>query len=305
MHLGFCIPQMGKAVSPGAVRAVATRAEDVGYRTVWGLERILRPLEPQTPYARFPGGRFPDVYGTVYDPIGTLVWAAAFTKRVRLGISVMVLPLHAPIHAARRVATLDVLSGGRVVLGVGTGWSKDEYDAAGVAFERRAARMEEYLCALRALWGPDPVEFAGTFYSVPRSEVGPKPLQDPLPIAFATFNPLGFRMLARHCQGWNPQRLVPSQIREQGDRLRAAIRAEGRDPSVFEIAYRVNMPIQPGPVNGERMPFSGPIESFREDLAALAEAGVDEVHFDVQFLPDVTTTDDHLRYLELLRACWP
>lgn len=305
MHLGFCIPQLGKAVSPEAIRAVAERADDLGYRSVWGLERILRPLEPQTPYARFPGGKFPDVYATVYDPISTLVWAAAFTKRIRLGTSVLVLPCHAPIHTARRVATLDVLSGGRVVLGVGSGWSKDEYDAAGVPFERRAARMREYLRVLRALWGPDPVEFAGEFYTVPKSEIGPKPLQRPLPIYLATFNPMGFRTLAKYCEGWNPQRLMPSQIREQGDLLRAAIRAEGRDPSTFEISYRVNMPIPPAVVNGERMPFSGPIESFREDLAALAEAGVDEVHFDVQFLPDVTSTDGYLRYLAQLRACWP
>lgn len=305
MQLGFCIPQIGKAVSPNAIRAVAERAEELGYRTLWGLERILRPLAPQTPYARFPGGLFPDVYATVYDPISALVWAAAFTKRIRLGTSVLVLPFHSPIDTARRIATLDVLSGGRVVLGVGSGWSKDEYDAAGVPFERRAARMQEHLRALRALWGPDPVEFAGAFYTVPKSDVRPKPLQRPLPILFATFNPLGFRTLARYCEGWNPQRLVPSQVREQGNLLREAIRAEGRDPSMLEIAYRVNMPIQPAVVNGERMPFSGPIESFREDLAALAEAGVDEVHFEVQFLPDVVSTDGYLRYLDMLRVCWP
>lgn len=304
VELGFNLPQIGKGASPDSIKVVAQRCEELGYRTIWGLERILRPLNPQTRYASRPDGTFAPQYGNVYDGLEALTWAAAFTKRIRLGMSVLVLPWHPPIDTARRVATLDNLSGGRVDLGVGSGWSKDEYDAAGIPFERRAGRMKEYLQALRTLWGPDPVEHSGEFYRIPLGEAGPKPVQQPLPLYYATTHRLGYRMLAAYCEGWNPQRLTARQIQEISADLRAMLRENGRDPATLRIAYRVNMPVIAEPPVGDHMPFKGPLEQFPDDLAALAEAGVDEVHFETAFLPDVETTDDYLRWAEKLRVLW-
>ena len=307
MEVGFGVPQVGRAVTADTIRIVAQRCEDLGYRTLWSLERIIRPLDPQTRYnaARRPDGTFHEQYGQVFDPFETLTWAAAFTSRIRLGTSVVVLPFHSPVDVARRAATLDHLSGGRLDLGVGSGWSKDEYDAAGTPFERKAGRMNEYFQVLHKLWGPDPVEHHGEFYAVPLSDVNPKPLQDPLPVYYATNGALGFRMLAKYCQGWNPQRMTPRQMQEHRELLGSMIADAGRDPSALRIAYRVTLPIIVDPPPGERMPFRGPIEEFPDDLAALAEAGVDEVHFDVGFLDEVTSADAYIRWAERLRGCWP
>lgn len=305
MDLGFSLPQCGNSVTPDGIRIVAQRCEELGYRTVWGLERILRPLNPQVGYANRPPASFAEQYRSVFDGLEILTWTAAFTTRVRLGMSVVVLPWHSPIDTARRVATLDILSGGRFDFGIGSGWSKDEYDAAGVPFERQSGRMYDYFKALEALWGPDPVEYHGEFYTIPASEIGPKPLQRPVPLYYATFNERGFRMLAKYCHGWNPQRMTPTRVREQADLLKSMVRDAGRDNVTFRTAYRVNMPIIADSEMGERLPFSGPFEQWNEDLAALNEAGVDEVHFETGFLPDVNGTDDYLRWAENLRALWP
>src|SRR5262249_26329487 len=162
--LGFSLPQLGPQAGADNLVRVATEAENLGYDSVWVLERLLWPLSPKEPYPPSPDGSLPEAYQNVLDPIETLTFIAARTGKIGLGTSVMVLPFHSPIILARRIATLDVLSGGRALIGVGVGWSTDEFEAAGVPFERRGARSDEILQAMIDIWTREPVSFNGKLF---------------------------------------------------------------------------------------------------------------------------------------------
>ena len=147
MRVGISLPQLGPQASPESLIKVARHAEEIGYDSVWVLERLLWPLAPKEPYPATPDGSLPETYQIVLDPIETLTFVAAHTQKVQLGTSVLVLPYHTPIQLARRIATLDVLSGGRALVGVGAGWSRDEFEAVGTPFERRGAGCPSCLAA--------------------------------------------------------------------------------------------------------------------------------------------------------------
>lgn len=151
--------------------AVASRAEALGYASLWTFQRVLHPV------ARDLGPAHQDVH----DSVVALAYVAAHTERIGLGTATICAPFIAPGLLAKATASLDVLSGGRLTVGLGLGWLPEEYTAANVPYERRGPRMDEYLRCLHALWTDDPVEFAGEFYAVDRSHVGPRPLQRPHP----------------------------------------------------------------------------------------------------------------------------
>src|SRR5512142_1697929 len=147
MQLGIHLPHAGSQATPALIRRFARRAEDMGLSDVWVSEHII------VPRAQFP--RSP----LFYDPILTLTWVAAVTERVRLGTSVIVLPMRHPLPLAKELSTLQNLSGGRLILGVGVGWMEDEFAALGVPFHERGRRMDEGIAMMRAVWSQDPVTF--------------------------------------------------------------------------------------------------------------------------------------------------
>ena len=149
MRLGFGLPQVGSFGDPDAIAAVAKRAEALNFDSLWVLDRFLFPLEWQTPY---PLGTPPESFKQVLDPVEILTFAAAHTSAIGLGTSVLNLPYYNPVLLARRLTTLDVLSGGRLRLGLGIGWSLDEYQAAGTPWEGRGDRMGEAVEVLKAIW---------------------------------------------------------------------------------------------------------------------------------------------------------
>ncbi|MBI2912180.1 MAG: TIGR03619 family F420-dependent LLM class oxidoreductase, partial [Chloroflexi bacterium] len=204
MNLGINLPQFGAHASAAAIRQVATGAEGMGCEAVWVQERLLRPTNPRQPY----GGvmmPWPEAYRVVFDPIETLTYAAAVTQRIRVGTSVLDALFHPPVVLARRLATLDQLSGGRLTVALGQGWSEDEFASVNVPLKRRGAGFEEFVQALRAVWGPDPARFEGRFYRIPESEIGPKPLQQPHPPLLAGgFTPAAVQRAARLGMGYNP-----------------------------------------------------------------------------------------------------
>ena len=153
MEIMMALPHTGKLASPETISRVAEEAERMGCATVWVLERLLRPT----------GGSMPDHYATVYDPLETLSYVAAKTERVKLGTSIIDALFHVPATLARRFATLDRLSGGRVIAGLGQGYASEEFAAANVPMSRRGAGFEEFIRAMRAAWGADPVSFSRRF----------------------------------------------------------------------------------------------------------------------------------------------
>jgi probable F420-dependent oxidoreductase len=181
MKLGFSLPVAGAWATPANQVRVAQEAERLGYHSLWVLQRLLFPVAPQNDYPPMPGRPWPDCFESVADPVVSLAFVAGVTSRIRLGTSVLVMPYYTPVMLAKQLATLDRVSGGRLDVGLGVGWSKDEYDAVGVSYEKRGRRADEFLACLKAIWTEDPVEFRGEFYRVPRAFVRPRPVQSPHP----------------------------------------------------------------------------------------------------------------------------
>lgn len=274
MKVGMSLPQIGPQASAENLIAVARRAEELGYDSLWVLERLLWPLNPREPYPASPDGHLPDAYQLVFDPIETLTFVAANTRRIQLGTSVLVLPFHTPIELARRVATLDVLSGGRVLLGVGAGWSRDEFEAAGTPFEKRGARCDEFLQAMIDLWTKDPVKFDGKFYHIPESKVGPKPAQKPHPpIYVAGSGQFIFDRAARFGNGWNPAGF-PSFDALEGMIKQFRSTAERAGRGEMEVVLRSFTIVFKEPNAAARGPMMGTIDEVREDIGRLRDIGV-------------------------------
>ncbi len=177
-RLGVALPNCGIKASAEGILAVATAAERLGFHSVWTFDRLLMPVTAKGAYTY----GLPATNAWLFDPIETLTWVAAHTDRVTLGTSVLNSLLQSPLLLARRLATLDQLSSGRAVAGIGQGWMPEEYEASGVPMSRRGAGFEEHLAAMRACWGPNPVEFTGGFYQISRAEVGPKPVTGRVPL---------------------------------------------------------------------------------------------------------------------------
>jgi len=302
VKVGISLPQLGSQASPENLVKVARHAEELGYDSVWVLERLLWPLSPREPYPASPDGSLPEAYQNVFDPIGTLAFVAAHTHRVQLGTSVLVLPYHTPIQLARQIATLDVLSAGRALIGVGVGWSPDEFEAVGVPFERRGARSDEILEAMIALWTKDPVKFDGNFYHIAESKVGPKPVQQPHPpIYIAGFGQYAFDRAVRFGSAWNPAG-IPSFEWLDGMIKQFRETAERAGRGGMEVMLRSFTVVLKESVSGQRSPMSGTAEEIRGDVRRLREMGVTHL---IQSPPALgfdprAGIDDMLRLMELL-----
>jgi len=204
MRFGFALPQVGSAVGPEGLVTAAKRAEDLGFDSLWVLDRILWPVNPRVPYP-IGDGSLPVKYKSVLDPLETLTFAAAHTRRVALGTSVLNLPWYNPVLLARRLTTVDILSAGRLRVGFGIGWSPDEYEAAGATWQERGKRADELIQALKKIWTTDPVDFQGKYYRIPKSVIGPKPVQKPHPpIYMAAYAPSALKRVATEANGWFP-----------------------------------------------------------------------------------------------------
>ena len=298
MRLGFFPPQLGPLAGPDALTRVAQRAEEIGFDSLWVTERSLFPLELQTPY---PVGDMPEHYKFALDPLDALGFLAGQTSRIALGTSVLILPWYSPVLLARRLATLDLLSNGRLRVGVGVGWSKDEYDVAGTEWGNRGKRMEEALQALKVIWTTDPVEFEGQFYSIPRSIIGLKPVQKPHPpIYMAAYVPAALARVARHADAWHPVGIPLSALPEMFAGVQAMAGEAGRDPAALELAVRAYIFLSDQPLGDDRSDFTGTPEQISSDIARAREIGVSELMFDVTLAPDVRSVEDILERMELL-----
>jgi probable F420-dependent oxidoreductase len=291
MELTIALPHTGKLASPETIAYAAKEAERMGCGTVWVLERLLRPV----------GGGMPDSYAKVYDPMETLAWVAAKTERVRLGTSIMDALFHVPVVLARRFATLDHLSGGRVIAGLGQGYAPQEFAAANIPLSRRGAGFEEFIEAMRAAWAPDPVSFSGRFYTIPESEINPKPLQDGgPPIVIAAMKAAAVERAGRLGFGLNP--LPPSweALEETLGTFRDAARKAGHVSEDLPVIVRANTAVGEVYAPEGEPPLTGSHEKIMEDLERMREMGVDEVFFDMNryALP----VEEQLKLLERLRG---
>ena len=299
MRLGFILPQLGPAASPDAIISVAQRAEALGYGSLWVTDRVLYPVQPQTPYMGSPDGSLPEPYKIVLDPLHTLTFAAAHTSRIALGTSILDMPFYNPVLLARSLTTLDVLSGGRLRVGLGQGWSQDEHDAAGGSMKTRGPRADEFIQVLKAIWTTDPVEFQGKFFQIPESIIQPKPVQKPHPpIYLAGYAPGAMQRVASAADGWFPASVPEAEMMES---LRGMARQAGRNPSDIKLIIRANLHVTGAPLGDQRWPFTGSLDEITSDIQGAKKVGADELFFDPTFSPNGTSLEGYLSRLEQMK----
>ena len=302
MRIGFALGNIGPIGTAKAIGTIARRAEALSYDSLWTVERLLRAVAPQTPYPVTPDGLLPEEYAHALDPLDTLSFAAAVTTKVMLGTSVLDMPYYNPTVLARRLTTIDILSNGRLRVGLGLGWSKDEMDASGAEMKERGAKADEFIAVLKAIWTTNPVEFHGKYYQVPKSYISQKPVQKPHPpIYLAAFAPPALKRLATVADGWNPVMIPPAGMAQMFGQIKEMAKAAGRDPSSLQLVIRGNVLLSEKPLAKDRALFSGTMEQLKEDLAACREIGAHEVFFDPTFSAGAQELDHWLVLMEELR----
>ena len=303
MKIGFSLPNIGPIGTAEAITRVAQRAEALGYSSLWTIERLLYPLKLQRPYPGTPDGHLPEIYKQALDPLDALTYVAAQTKTIKLGTSVLDMPYHNPVVLARRLTTLDVLSNGRLCVGLGLGWNKDEMDATGADMTKRGALADEFLPLLKAIWTTNPVEFHGKFFNVPQSYVNLKPVQKPHPrIILGAFVPAALKRLAKLADGWNPVFLPIAVMADMLGSIRQMARDAGRDPSAISMIVHAVLEITDKPLTKDRAIFSGSLEQISDDVRGCARIGAEEVFFDPAFAPGGQSLDHWLSLLEELQG---
>ncbi|AEV83647.1 luciferase [Actinoplanes sp. SE50] len=279
MRLGVNLPQTDRYDLARDVTVFARAAEEIGYDSLWAYERILAPVDTSGPHGLYgvPDLPWPPSYSHTTDALVTLSLAAAVTSRVELGTSVLVPGLHLPFRLARSIAALDTASGGRVIAGLGSGWSIDEFAAtAPRPIEERGAALDEFLDIAAAVWGPDPVSYATDRYRLAPSRVNPKPARR-VPIYLAGGNRTALSRIARRGDGWLPTGVPPQQVGRILGELRAEAAAGGRDPESLTCIFQLGVRgLAEAPDEG-RQPYTGSLRQIVTDIAALEEAGVDHV----------------------------
>jgi probable F420-dependent oxidoreductase len=303
MKIGAMLPHLGTEMSPAALVAAARRAEELEYDSVWVVERLLYPTNPRSKYPVTPDGSLPKLYARALTPIETLSYVAARTSKIALGTSVLIMPLHNPVMLARQLATLDVLPGGRPRVGLGQGWSLDEIEAAGGTPGGRAARADEFVRVLKAVWTTDPVEFSGEFFTVRRSILQPKPVQSPHPpIYMAAYVPGALKRVGRISDGWMPSGVPLAATWQMMEQVREAAWAAGRDPSTVKLvifAFPAILDESPGE---DRPDFVGTLDEVRRDVATARDLGASEIIFGPGYASGDLRLDEYMGTLEQLRA---
>lgn len=291
MKVGLVLPVTGTQASRENITQVATDAEKEGFDSLWVFERLLSPLHPQTPYPATPDGSLPAGYQNVMDPLQTLGYLAGITERISLGTSIIDMLFHNPVILGRSLATLDILSNGRTICGLGLGWSKDEYDVSNVPFNHRGDRADEMIDSLKRIWTDDVVEFDGHYYHIPASKIGPKPFQKPLiPMYLGGFSPNVFsRIIKYDLNGWLGVLAGPFEYLQTSlTSIKDSAKKANKDPNNFGVILLTYPNIQDSKSSSDvnqRMPMTGTVEQIGTDIEKIKEMGIDHIVFGYNFAP--------------------
>src|SRR5271156_4874450 len=288
MRYGFSPPPPRPAATRDGILALAREGERLGLHSAMVADHIVLPVESQSTYPYTLDGKHPSV-GDALEIFSIRGVVAGATERLGLVTSVLVLPYRNPVLTAKMVASLDVLSGGRVTLGVGAGWLQEEFEALdSPAFEGRGVGTDEWIAIFKQLWSRSPASFDGRFYRYSDIRCEPFPVQKPHPpIWVGGHSRAALRRTARHGDGWHPvgaiaaSPLPPQEMREHLSTLRRLTEAEGRDFSTLTISYKA--PLYDGLIpdrDGNRRSFSGSPEDIAGDIRSFAAIGVHELILD-------------------------
>jgi len=289
MRVGLALPQLGASVDAKAVRGFAERAEECGFGHLFVQQHLFYPHEVVSGYSARPGLAVPTAYRSVLQPLELLSVVAGWTTNIILGTSILVAGYNRPVDLAQRITTLDVLSGGRTVFGFSVGWSDEEHAQYDVDPRTRGRRAGEFIDAMKACWGPDPVSHQGEFFSIPASDVDPKPIQRPHPPLMSGMrSEVGLARTAEQFDWWNPASGTLEQHLETM-KLLASMRPSGREP--LKMCW--NLFTDPPVVVANLRPLS--VDELCEQVALAAAAGVDAVSIDANFDPAITSSQDWVK----------
>jgi probable F420-dependent oxidoreductase len=301
MKLGLRLPQrLGVDLQHDVVEAART-AEAAGYASVWTYERLLFPQTPAEPYAP-PNVPWPEGSRQAADPLAVLTAAAVVTEKVRLGTSVLVAALHTPVQLAKALATVDQISGGRVIAGMGTGWSTDELQATGATRADRGRFLDETLDVFDAVWAPDPVNFRGSRVVIDDADVLPKPVSK-IPVMLGgggrnfgrSTSSKALQRIVQRADGWLPVLTTPgpagaAELRASWDCIRDMASGYGRDASRMELVVVGNVTFTKRPAKHDRSAFVGTLDQILDDARTAADAGADELIVDLNLQDWFTST---------------
>jgi probable F420-dependent oxidoreductase len=292
MHFGVALPGRGPLARPDVLMKLAQKADELRYASVFVTDHVVIPSQYSSTYPYSPDGRTAGDWSQGYlDPLALMSFLAGATSRVRLGTSVLVIPYRNPVVTAKMLATLDVMSGGRVILGAGVGWLREEFEALqSPPFDDRGKVTDEYLRLMRCCWTREPAEFKGEYYRLPSVSALPKPLQEGgIPIWTGGHTNVALRRAGELADGWHPighrppAQLYPAEYAEKVAVIHEWARKAGRDPLAITLSLRVPLELRPRTVKasgGDRVPFRGNAAEVLQDIRAYQAVGVTHFIFD-------------------------
>ena len=235
MKFGIAFANSGAFSNPGLIGHLATTAERCGIESLWTVEHVAVPVK-HLPYPGSKDGQMPggDTVA-IPDPLLPLAYVAAITKTIKLATGILILPQRHPIYTAKEVATLDLLSGGRVILGIGSGWMKEEFEALGINFHHRGAMTDEAIRALRALWGEGTSSFEGKHFKFGPLNSYPKPVRNNVPIHVGGHSTAAAKRAGRYGDGFFPTVVKPEKLKQLFDLVKNEAREAGRNPAGIEF----------------------------------------------------------------------
>lgn len=239
MKTGIRIPVTGSVASAENIMTVCGWAEELGFHSVWCSDHVILPENVESPYPYASDGRWKAPADTAwFDPLLALAWAANAAPSVTLAMSVLVVPLRNPVLLAKQLATLDVLSGGRVWLGAGAGWMEEEFNLIGVPFADRGKRVVEMVKLMRVLWSGEVIDFQGEFWQLKDCRMLPRPVHGTIPVLWGGHTDAALRRVARLGDGWHPTLITMAELEDGLSRLRRFCAQTGRDFDTLDIIVR-------------------------------------------------------------------
>lgn len=240
MKFGLRLPGAGPYAGPEAITAFATKAEELGFDSLWMTDHIALPVHIGSRYPYTKDGKFFWPPETPYlDTILTLAWASAATERIQVGTSVLIAGWHHPVNTAKALATLDVLNGGRTIVAVGTGWMREQFEILGSPFETRGSRTTEYLKLLRHLWTEDVINFSGKHFQFSGFKFYPKPIRKPsIPLWCGGKSTGVLRRVAAAADGWHPLYIAPDELESKLKELERYLHENGRTLDDITLSAR-------------------------------------------------------------------
>ena len=283
MDFGCHLPVFGPIATRDSVLAFARRMEALGYDSLWASDHVALPHAIRSRYPYSETGQFPlPADANFLEPLTTLALVAGVTERVRLGTTILVLPHRHPVLAAKMLATLDHLSDGRVILGAGVGWMREEIELLGAPFDGRGAWSDEAIRIMRACWATERASHHGRFFSFDEVSIAPLPLRRTIPVWIGGHTPSAFKRVVALGDGWHAAFPSVEALEKGLALLREECSRQGRRFEDLTLSVRAGLSIRPTPAGPDRKPLQGSPEQIVADLRRYQDLGVSTVLFETR-----------------------